>query len=370
MKHFLFVLFLALPSILSGQNVYYYSQLESTRTEDGRTQYKESATNKPLKGECKVIASIRDKNTYYLTKYKNGFKTGTDVSYKRGRVEMECNYKDGWREGILKEYYSEGNPKREASFKNGKLDGKDLYFYTDGSIEKEINYKDGVQHGKEIAYDWQTREVSRELFFNNGKPDGKQTKRISSNVGDFTEIAVYEDGQLKDYKETHYPSGTLRKTKIAGKETLYRKDGSVEYERMYVNNRLEGEQKTFYPSGKLERISTYTDGYKQGPVKEFYQDGTLKLEENYDRDVRQGVSTEYYANGKKKSEWTYDGFNRTGPYKVYYDNGAIQEEGEADSDEYVYRKRYYKNGQLKSYSMVSNGVWTEVEKYDEDGKQL
>lgn len=372
MRNLLLLILLAfMPVLAFSQKNYYYSQLEVMRHDDGRVQYIDPSDNKPLKGECKVIANYRDKNTYYLTKYKNGFKDGKDVSYKRGRVEMECFYKEGFREGTLTEYFpgAEQQVKRVAHFKKGRPDGTDISYYTDGSIEKEINYKEGLQHGREVAYDYQTREVKMDCNYKNGKQDGKQMQRISSNVGNYIKESVYKDGELIDYKEYHHPGRTLRKSREGGKETLYRKDGSIESERNYVGDKMEGEQKTYYADGQIQRVSTYKDNYKHGPVKEYYPDGTLKLEENYEENARMGLAVEYYPNGQKQSEWIYDGFDRNGPFKIYYDNGAIKEEGEANGDEYKYRKIYYKNGQLKSYWMVTNGLWTEVESYDEDGKQ-
>lgn len=369
MRNILLLLFIvALPLVASAQKEYYFSQLKSSRQEDGRTQYKDP-DNKPLKGEYKIMANYRDKDSYFLTKYKNGYKDGKDVEYKRGRLQSEAFYNEGRLEGVKKEFFSDGAVKREVSFKNGKLDGKDISYYTDGSVEKEVNYKEGVQHGREVAYDFKTAAVKKDMNYVEGKPEGKQTERISSNVGDYTKVSIYKDGVLTEYKEYHYPGGEPRKIREGGKEISYRKDGSVETERNYVGEDLEGEQKTYYANGKLERVSTYKNNYKHGPLKEYYPEGTLRLEENYEENARKGPAIEYYPNGQKQSEWYYDGFDRVGPFKIYYEDGSIKEEGEADGDVYKYRKIYYKNGQLKSYWMVTNGLWTEIESYSEDGKQ-
>lgn len=373
MKKLLLVFLLALPTVLCAQKVYYYGQLQANRMEDGRTQYIDTQTNKPLKGECKVIESYRENNNYFVTKYKNGFKDGKDVGYRRGRLNTECYFKEGKRDGRLTEYYSAGEIKREADFKNGVLDGKEMFYFVNGQVEKEINYKNGRQHGREIAYSWREgeNELVRELNFTDGKPDGKQMKQVSGNRGDYTVISEYKNGELLDEKEYHYPSGNIRKIKENGKETNYRDDGTVESELYYnENGKLEGEQKRYYPDGQIERISTYKNGQKEGPVKEYYADGQLKLDETYKEDVRTGVSTEYYPNGQKKSFYTFKEYYRTGPFKIYYDDGKLKEEGEAENDNYVYRKTYYKNGQLKSYWTDNNGTWTEIESYDEDGKQL
>lgn len=375
MKKLLLLLLVLVPTVLSAQKMYYFSQLQVNRTDDGRVQYIDKETNKPLKGDCKVMENYRRNDTYYLTKYKNGFKDGKDVGYKNGRIEVECAYKEGRREGKLTEYWPGGTEiKREAIFKNGLLEGKDLYYYVDGSTMEEIDYRNGVQHGKQLAYSWQGskngRELTKEFLYVNGKLDGKQMSRAyDTNTSGYTTISEYKDGVLIEEKEYYFPGGSIRKIKEGNKVITYNEGGSLESEMFYNDNgRLDGEQKKYYDNGQVERISTYVNGQKEGIQKEFYSDGQNKLEETYKNGSRAGISIQYYPNGQKKSEFTYDSY-RSGPFKIYYDNGKIHEEGEADGNNYVYRKIYYKNGQLKSYWIDSDGVWTEVESYDEDGKQ-
>lgn len=372
---FLLLLLLTFTTSVNAQKVYYYNELERTRTDDNRTRYDDPQKHKPLNGACRIIDSSSGRDTYYLLTMKKGFQDGKESYYKRGRLETECYYANGLRHGTFKKYTADGKVERNVNYKSGKIDGPDTYYFTDGSIEKEINYKDGVLDGREVTYSWETKKPTTDRFYKNGKPLGKQTEHVWNNlVGDYTRISNFTEEGMTECTE-YYPDGKIKQenTRQPGGIRITKEfytNGNLASEELYKDNKKNGEQKWYDTDGKLERTSTYVDNQKAGPEKEFYPTGILKSEKNFANERREGVFTEYYANGSKKSESTYVRGRCTGPFKIYYDNGQLQEEGAVTDNDYETRKIYYKNGQLKSHQTLNDGVLTEIEKYDENGKQL
>lgn len=375
LKSIMLLLLLTITANAYSQKVYYYSTLGKTHTQDNRIQYTEPQNNKPLNGKCKIVDNSYSGDSFYLLTMKKGFRDGKDSYYKRGRLETECYYQNGLRHGQLKKYTSDGKVVRSVNFKNGKIDGTDIYYFTDGSIEREANYKDGVLHGRDVTYSSETKQPTSDKFFENGKPMGKQTEHIWDNVsGDYIRISNYVEGGMDACTE-YYTNGKIKEENTLQPGSIritksYYSSGVIASEELYKENKKNGEQKSYDKDGKLERLTTYLNGQKTGSEKEYYPDGTLKSERGYVDDYREGIFIEYYPNATKKSEWMYVRNRCTGPFKIYYDNGMVQEEGTVTNGDYETRKIYYKNGQLKSYQTLNDGELTEIEKYDESGKQL
>lgn len=79
--------------------------------------------------------------------------------YENGKIFSIHIFKNGMKEGCWKKFSKEGNLYSEIYFKDDELDGTSItYTYRSGRILKRLNYRNGVKHGKQ------------EHFHNNGKP--------------------------------------------------------------------------------------------------------------------------------------------------------------------------------------------------------
>ncbi|NDV94962.1 toxin-antitoxin system YwqK family antitoxin [Dysgonomonas sp. 521] len=366
-----------ISTTILAQKTLRYSSIVQTETEDGRTKYFDANNEKPLNGEYKVEGSGIYRDAYYTAKYKKGFITGLLTDYdKRGRKQAERSYVDGCLT-LRKEFDYDGKVSRIIHFKNNMPDGTDTEYFADGTVSRETHYKQGRQDGTEIKYDFTTRKLSYSKNYVDGLLDGNQMEsRWSDKYENYIIESVYDMGKVVSLKET-YDNGTLKKIreiKPDGSyiEKSYLRDSSPESTFSYNSEgQSEGVQTYYFPDGKVKIASPYRNGQKDGTRKEFYENGQLKTEESYSNGDKQGAWNEYYPNGQKKTEWLCDRNRYNGPYKIYYEDGKVQEEGETKYEQYVYRKIYYKNGQLKSHIVhdSARGL-VEIESYDQDGKQL
>ncbi len=320
---------------------------------DGRMLFRDRESDKPIAGQHRIIDGYHSE--YVQAEFAEGLYNGSYERYKYNKLAEKGSYKEGRRDGTWFEYNSDGtSPKSERRFKDGKLDGMQKTFYTNGKLESEKGYKMGAEDGPERRWEYQTGKQTVDANYKDDRPEGKQTRHISSNVGEYTQVSNYKNGlQTGEYSET-WLSGMLRtkgqykEGKKDGQWIENNTDGTRKLETTYKAGELDGEAKTYYTDGTVERISLYTNGSRAGVTKEFY-----------------------YGSGKLKNEYTYaDGF-KSGPYKLYYDDGTVREEGRCESNNPVYTKEFYKNGKVKQIrERNSSGQWETIEQYDSDGKQL
>jgi len=337
-------------SDLYAQKEFNVSQITVINMGDGRLLFREYSDEKPLSGEHRIIDGYRSE--YILAEFSKGMYHGSHQLFKHNQLREKGSYKEGRKDGKWEEYYSDGSLKNESHLKEGKLEGTRKTYFTSGKTESEVNYKNSEKHGKELRYDYKDGKLRVDANYIDGKPDGKQTRHISSNTGDYVQIEHYNKGiQTGDYSETYTNGkvkieGKYKEGKKDGKWSEYRKDGKPNSEITYKSGKRNGETKTFYTDGSVEKIINYVNDVKEGVTKEFY-----------------------YDNGKLKSEHTYADDKKEGKYKLYYDDGTLREEGRCENGNDIYRKEYYKNGQLKEIRERGNRGWETIESYDSNGNQ-
>ncbi len=353
-KRHLSLLLLSLIFSLGGQaQEFDISRISAINLGDGRILFRNIEDDKPLSGQHRIIDGYRSE--YVLADFAEGLYNGSYEHYRHNKLREKGSYKEGRRDGVWTEYNSDGtSPKSERHFKEGKLNGIQKTFYTDGKLESEKGYKMGAEDGPERRWEYQTGKQTVDANFKDNHPEGKQTRHISSNIGDYVQVSHYQNGkQTGEYSET-WPNGVVRtagKYKEGQKDGRWiqnRKDGKPQSENTYKAGELNGESRTFYTDGTVEKITVYAAGVREGLTKEFF-----------------------YDSGKLKSEYMYANDVRAGRYKLYYDDGTLREEGRCDDGKEVYTKEYYKNGKLKQVrERNARGQWETIESYDSDGKQL
>ena len=334
-----------------AQTEFSVGQITVINLGDGRLLFRTLEDDMPIVGERRIIDGRNSE--YIMAQFSDGLYDGKYERYKNNKLIEKGVYKEGLRDGKFFEYYSDGSVKSEKTFTNGKLNGMLKTFFTNGKPEREQGYKNGVEDGIEKQWHWETGKLIVDANYIDGRPDGKQTRHISSNTGDYVEVSNFVKGvQTGEFSQT-WTNGQVRvqgKYKDGNKDGVwieYRKNGKPEKSTTYKNGERNGEYKTFFTDGTVEKIETYADGQREGLTKEFF-----------------------YDSGKLKAEYNFSNNVKEGKYKMYYDDGVLREEGRCDDGKEVYRKEYYKNGKVKEISeRNSRGQWETLESYDSDGKQ-
>ena len=353
LKSLLAVVFACIISLGAwAQNDISVGEITIINLGDGRILHRSIYNENPINGEHRIIDG--HKPEYKLAEFKDGLYDGKYEHYKNNKLIEKGVYKEGRKNGTFFEYYSDGKIKSETSFANGKRDGLRKTYFTNGKPETVQGFKDGVEDGVFQKWDWETGELRIDKKYKDGKEHGKQFVYASSNIGDLIIVSHYENGvQTGEYSETWtngitHEKGQYKDGKKDGIWLRFHKSGKPEASTTYKNGRLNGEFKTFFPNGTtVAKMVTYVNDEPEGLVNEFSPNS-----------------------GKLKSEYYIYNRVKEGEYKMYYDDGTLQEEGLFENGSEVYRKEYYKNGQIKKISALNAiGRWDTIESYNEDGSQ-
>ena len=235
---------------MAQEKVYQVDELSVINYGDGRLLFRQyDKDNTPLNGSHRIIDGYRSE--YILAEFKDGMYNGDYKYFKNNRLKEEGTYKEGRKDGVYKEYYSDGVAlKKEAPFKEGKLNGIVKTYYTNGKLETEKGYAMSIEDGVERDYDYESGEITTDRNYKNGVLHGSQIAHYGSNIGDFIQRVTYENGKMTGSFSEIFTDGTIKKTgkynkdgekdgewlerddfpkdkgKFSGKRTLY-KDGEI-----------------------------------------------------------------------------------------------------------------------------------------------
>ncbi len=91
------------------------------------------------------------------------------VTNDASNTTSEIVMKDGKKNGIAKQFYSNGKIWKEVSYKDGKLDGEAKIYDEEGRLQRVVNYKEGRNHGKLVKY-FKSGNAKVEAEYNDGMP--------------------------------------------------------------------------------------------------------------------------------------------------------------------------------------------------------
>ena len=294
--------------------------------------------------------------------HKDGFLDGIQRDYSPDGKTMlsEKFYVNGSKEGVWREFYDDGTLMSEKSFKADKMSGILKTFFSDGKIESEKGYKDGTENGPEKIYA-DDGSILRDLNYLDGKPTGKAFYIFTSNTGDYTRTAFYDkNGKLDgDYADIFLDGGIKEKgrysvgekdgewiygrrdgvklrTEFYGKgvlikRTKYFNGGNIEVEEeLNEDGKKHGTERKFDNNGNLRSEINYKDGKEHGKsimnIKGDSENYTVKS--NYENGRLDGEYIEKYENGKIKTKGRYVNGNRDGVWTTYHPDGKAESEEE------------------------------------------
>ncbi len=200
-------------TITAQEAVYQVEDVIVLNYGDGRFLYRQNnEEKKPLQGKHRIIDKYRSE--YILAEFKDGMYDGAYQQFKYNKLFEEGSYSEGRKNGLYKIYFPDGKQvKEECPYTEGKINGIKKTFYTDGSLESEKGYKMSVEDGIDRRYEWQTNRTLKDMFYKDGKLEGKQLQYITSNLGHYYIRSNYRNGKLHGNYSEIYTEGK-RKDKV------------------------------------------------------------------------------------------------------------------------------------------------------------
>ncbi|MEX1002971.1 MAG: toxin-antitoxin system YwqK family antitoxin [Crocinitomicaceae bacterium] len=198
-----------------------------------------------------------------------------------------------------------------------------------------------------------------------GKAFSGSCKVCHSN-GNLEMYITYQGGKTVGQDTVWYSNGIpqlIRSHAVdgSGKEDgswkLYRSDGSLKWEKNYVQGAPHGEFRYYYPDSSLWKIETWNMGQLDGKKQEFYPNNTLKKEIMYKNGEWNGKYITYFENGMVESEQMYENGVKEGLSKYYYEDGALFYE--------EYHEKGSREGEFRRFYPKEQRKWT-VENYKKD----
>ena len=283
-------------------------------------------------------------NDLYLE--EESFDVGIEIALENQEYQnfnmIECQYKNGELDGLMREWNNDNDLIREENYKNGKIDGWQKFWYKTGNKKQEIFFKEGVKSGE---------------------------SRFWLEDGQLNNIENYKDGVLDGLCIKKSSIGTRVIEKI---EINYRKGKKEGAFKQYVM----GENDLLY----LSQEGNYSNNQKIGAWKSWYANGKPSFEGNYGNNEQLDSCQLWYENDQLK----YEVKKYLLPFPVnkerivakhFLEDGQIHFELEYEDGKLVHEKQWWYNGQLKvlrnykEQRIVTEEYWTiggEVKKDDHE----
>ncbi len=236
----------------------------------------------------------------YECTYENGYKNGLYKQWhSNGNQKFEYSYNNGEKNGLYKEWHSNGNQKFEYSYNNGKKDGLYKQWHSNGNQKFEYSYEKGEKDG--LCKEWHSNGNQKfEGIYKDGEKEGLHIGWGEN--GDWNSIKDYVDGELNYIKKGDLSQEIidLLPTKVSD---IYEKGGKM----FYVGTSIlfSGIFQKFDYDGKLDYEWTYDNGDKNGLYKQWHSNGNQKFEYSYNNGEKNGLYKEWHLNGNQKFECSY-----------------------------------------------------------------
>jgi len=191
----------------------------------------------------------------------------------------------------------------------------------------------------------------------------------------------YEDGTVKREYKAHHDTKFYEK--------LYRKDGSIEYQKNYnmmndkfgvwVNYDNLGEPISYGNFIIGESEDSFFHGVEDGYYIVKYENGSPKIKAYFIDNLIIGLWEEYYENGNLKTSAFFDDTMFKKDWKEYHENGIIKHKEflgkksnyslDFDDNGLIERVGYYKNYNLNSSSYFKKGIPRNIEFKEESSNR-
>ena len=272
-------------------------------------------------------------------------------------------------------YHDNGQIRGLGEIRNDQLEGTWHLYDESGALSIIGNFMDGNAHGEWNYYN-EEGLASKMLTFKNNQVHGPY--EIYHENGALKESGNYNEEEIEGKVEGFGRSGVLENVenfdsgKREGEAIYYFVNGNPEYKFSYKENRLEGKLVEYYPTGEEYSISNIVEGQRQGKTITKYLNGNTIEEKNYKDGDLEGPYLSWYPDGTPKSVGKAAKNSIAGEWKEYYENGVISEKSFfGENGKLSGTKEFYnENGELYEISTYSKGNLTQVQYFDNSGKEV
>ena len=353
-------------------------------------------------------------------------KDSCNITYKDGMpwegilkkwVNNNCvkidGYKDGKRNGISKQWYSNGKLHYESQYVDGLLEGKSMSYFPDGEVKYELNYHNGKKHGLNKGWSGNLDVIlycasesampgayeayeSVDLEYDELVPLDIIKKSYWKGEGEYLQsIEINRDDSYLINEEYNYENGVKLNTKSWFKndqlkeETVYQdgkkdglyktwyENGQLKEETIYRDGKIDSLQKFWYKTGNKKQEISFKEGLKSGESRFWFEDGELSSIENYKNGVLDGLCIRTSSIGSRiieKIETNYVKGKMEGSYKQFVMGESdllylSQEGGYSNNQKIGDWKSWYASGQPSFEGIYDkNGCIETSRSWYEDGQ--
>jgi antitoxin component YwqK of YwqJK toxin-antitoxin module len=254
--------------------------------------------------------------------YYNGSPfTGILVDEKNPKIKWG-EFKNGYKNGMFREYYPNGKKKAEGKYTNGVKEDKHTEWFENKQEKSSCTYNNGnIIDGKYVTY------------LENGQKEKEETYKS----GRIKILGKYEDGKLSELLEA---------------SAEFYANGQKKSEGWLKNGKKEGLWAFWFEEGQKESEGNYKDGNEEGQWISWFRNGEEESRGNYKNGKNEGLWSFWYNRGPKKSEGNYKDGNEEGQWISWFEDGSKEFEGNF--------KNGLKDGQGISYEnglKVYDGEW-------------
>ena len=184
-------------------------------------------------------------------------------------------------------------------------------------------------------------------------------------------------GKGYENSEVYFPNGQLRKKgylkngKKVGKWTFFHRDGNIEAERLFHEDKPTGIWVVYNHHHEIDHFEDHGLLKTNGQFVEFYRSGNVKRSSFFNNKKLDGMYVQYYENGKVKLNGQYRKNLQEGSWTYLTSNGTVEKvetynHGLLDGE----WKQYFKSGQIKLQGKYANnkrvGQWVWYDKNGND----
>lgn len=256
----------------------------------------------------------------------NGY--GTAIKYKNGEYEStyEGYYKNGIREGKGKFTHADGSVKQgtfvngqligfgtmdsengetyEGNFINYRIHGKGKATWGNGSTFEGYFVSDAPYTGKFTNYDGTVYYIQKgepvegiiEKKSNYSPKIGQRVTEYFDENWNRCEAKAASYYRLITYSSPNKPKGVVKDYYITGELQSEQYPIFIDYDDD-SRSFLEGTQIFYHKNGKIEKQQQYFNNKLNGPSISYYPNGEIESEINFEHSIPNGDAIEYYPNG-------------------------------------------------------------------------
>lgn len=264
-------------------------------------KYREWHPNGHLKIDAFVIGGSAD-----LNQLDSWLFDGPSMVYdEKGHLISEFNYEKGYLNGTAKYYYPSLKIKKTIPYKNNEITGELTQYNSKGECISKINYVNGKKQGASIGF-WSKDNISfmeeweNDLLMNAQYFKKSRIKASTIKNGD-GQKAIFKESFLSELIE--YKNGISE-----GRVQIFLIDGQLYNEYYQKDGFKDGLETQYYKEKDLPRSYTnkknlpkleisWDNGAINGPVKTWYKNGKLESQKEYSQNKKNGSHFAWYENG-------------------------------------------------------------------------